>query len=181
MEKQSSIYYSVLQMLLNKVVQSNGQNKETIVSKKELMSLLNLAESESEKERLKYLAVRSSGISAHKAQKIYGFHNGHNRAVSLGVSDANSVSEDEISESGDDTDHQQDEGGDEGDVNAGGKFPHQFELSKYINDGECYEHVTETDDISMNSHQLQVILKKCSFNWFTFVDVDKEMLHDFKP
>ena len=65
------------------------------------MSLLNLAESESEKER-------SSGISAHKAQKIYGFHNGHNRAVSLGVSDANSVSEDDISESGDDTDHQQD-------------------------------------------------------------------------
>ena len=68
-------------MLLNKVVQSNSQNKETIVSKKELMSLFNLAESESEKERLKYLAVRSSGISARKAQKIYGFHNVHKRAA----------------------------------------------------------------------------------------------------
>jgi len=194
-------------MLLNKVVQSNGQNKETIVSKKELMSLLNLAESESEKERLKYLAVRSSGISARKAQKIYGFHNVHKRAASvqaayeeayairetilkiasvkdkalletLGVSDANSVSENEISESKEDTDHEQDEGGDEGDVNAGGEFPHQFELSEYVNDGECYKHVTETGDISMNSHQLQDILKKCSLNWFTFVDVVKEMLHD---
>ena len=206
-EKQSSVKYSVLQMLLNKVVQSNSQNKETIVSKKELMSLFNLAESESETERLKYLAVRSSGISARKAQKIYGFHNVHKRAAlvqaayeeadaireiilkiasvkdkalleTLGVPDANSVSEDEISESEDDTDHEQDEGGDEGYVNAGGAFPHQFELSEYVNDGECYKHVTETGDISMNSHQLQDILKKCSFNWFTFVDVVKEMLHD---
>ena len=56
---------------------------------------------------------------------------------------------------------------DEGDVNAGGDFPHQ-----------CDKHVTETGVISMNSHQLQDILKKCRFNWFTFVDVVKEMLHD---
>ena len=96
----------------------------------------------------------------------------------LGVPDASSVSEDEISESEDDTDHQQDEGGNEGDVNAGGKFPRQFELSEYVNDGECYKHVTETGDISMNSHQLQDILKKFSFNWFTLVDVVKEMLND---
>ena len=83
MEKQSSVNCSVLQMLLNKVVQSNGQNKETTVSKKELMSLLNVAEGESEKKRLKYLAVRSSGISARKGQKIYGFHNVHKRAASV--------------------------------------------------------------------------------------------------
>ena len=47
------------------------------------MSLLSLADSESQKERLKYLAVRSSGLSGQKAQKIYGFHNVHNRAASV--------------------------------------------------------------------------------------------------
>lgn len=38
--------------------------------------------------------------------------------------------------------------------------------------------MTETGDISMNSHQLQDILRKCSFNWFRFVNVVKEMLHN---
>ena len=207
-ERQSSVNHVVLQTLLNKVVQSNRHNKEAMVSRDEMKSLLNLAESESEKERLKYLVVRSSGMSAEKAQKIYGFHNVHKRAESvqaayeeadaiketilkiasvkdkalldtLGVSDADSVSEDEISDSEVDTDHEEDDSNSNGgDVNEGGVLPHQLELSEYVNDGECYKHVTETGDISMNSHQLQDILRKCSFNWFRFVNVVKEMLHD---
>lgn len=204
-ERQSSVNHVVLQTLLNKVVQSNRNNKEAMVSRDEMKSLLNLAESESEKERLKYLVVRSSGMSAEKAQKIYGFHNVHKRAESvqaayeeadaiketilkiasvkdkalldtLGVSDADSVSEDEISDSEVDTDHEEDDSNSNGgDVNEGGVLPHQLELSEYVNDGECYKHVTETGDISMNSHQLQDILRKCSFNWFRFVNVVKEM------
>ena len=207
-ERQSSVNHAMLQTLLNKVVQSNRNNTETVVSRDEMKSLLHLAESESEKERLKYLVVRSSGMSAEKAQKIYGFHNVHKRAasvqaayeeadaiketilkiasvkdkallVTLGVSDADSVSEDEISDSEVDTDHEEDaSNSNEGDVNEGGVLPHQFDISEYVNDGECYKHVTETGDISMNSHQLQDILRKCSFNWFRFVNVVKEMLHD---
>lgn len=166
-ERQSSVNHAMLQTLLNKVVQSNRNNTETVVSRDEMKSLLHLAQSESEKERLKYLVVRSSGMSAKKAQKIYGFHNVHKRAasvqaayeeadaiketilkiasvkdkallVTLGVSDADSVSEDEISDSEVDTDHEEDaSNSNEGDVNEGGVLPHQFDISEYVNDGEC--------------------------------------------
>lgn len=45
-ERQSSVNHVVLQTLLNKVVQSNRNNKEAMVSRDEMKSLLNLAESE---------------------------------------------------------------------------------------------------------------------------------------
>lgn len=204
-EKQASVNHAVLQTLLNKVMQSNRKKKGTVVSRDEMRSLLNLAESESEKERLKYMVVRSAGMSADKAQKIYGFHNVHKRAAlvqaayeeaeaiqetilkiasmkdrtlleSLGVRDGDTISEDEISESEADTE-EDDSNSNEGDVNKGeGVLPHQFELSEFVNNGECYKHVTETGDTSMNSHQLQDILRKCNFNWFGFVNIVSEML-----
>ncbi|KAL9976661.1 hypothetical protein ACROYT_G013986 [Oculina patagonica] len=69
--------------ILNKAVQSSGNNKEAMVSRAEMKSLLNLAESEYEKERLKYLVLRSSGMFTAKAQKIYGFHNVHKKTASV--------------------------------------------------------------------------------------------------
>ena len=73
------------------------------------------------------------------------------------------MSEDEISDSEVDTDCEEDDGNsNERNVNVGGPLPHQFELSDYVNEGECCKHVTEVGDISMNSHQLQDFLRKCS-------------------
>ena len=53
LEKQASVKHAVLQTLPNKVVASNKHNKETVFSRNEMKSLLNLAESEAEKGGMK--------------------------------------------------------------------------------------------------------------------------------
>lgn len=89
--------------------------------------------------------------------------------ATLGVCDVVCGSEDETSDSEVDNDHEEDDRNpNERDLNERGVLTHQFELSDFVNDGECYKHVPETGDLSMNSHQLQDILRKCSFNWSRF-------------
>lgn len=71
-KKDSNLSYSLLQSLLNKVL--NAQNNATqLITKQEVERLLNLADSESEKARLRYSIVKSSGISSTKAKRLYGF------------------------------------------------------------------------------------------------------------
>lgn len=53
LEKQASVKHAVLQTLPNKVVASNKHNKETVFSRNEMRSLLNLAKSEAEKGGMK--------------------------------------------------------------------------------------------------------------------------------
>ena len=78
-EKQAGTSHVVLQTLLNQVLQNRQKKSSPFLSRVEMKSLLNIAESESEKERLKYLATRSSGMSATQVRKVYGFHNVHQR------------------------------------------------------------------------------------------------------
>ena len=70
-EKQNTVNYPVFQPLLRKAM-----DKRSILipnlSKEELNELLCLAESESDKEMLKYVAVKASGLSTTKAKKVYG-------------------------------------------------------------------------------------------------------------
>ena len=66
-EKQN-INYTIFQTLLANSVQQKTPN----LSKNELKGLLYLAESESEKERLKFVAVKAGRLSGRKASAIYG-------------------------------------------------------------------------------------------------------------
>lgn len=53
LEQQASVKHAVLQTLSNKVVESKKHNKETVVSRNEMKSPLNLVESEAEKGGMK--------------------------------------------------------------------------------------------------------------------------------
>jgi len=55
-------------------------------------------------------------------------------------------------------------------------LPHQFQLSDCFNSDKTYKHVTETQGMYMNSHQLLDILRNCDLNWFGFVEVIQDML-----
>ena len=64
---------NVIQALITETSSRKTMHQE--LSKDEVKQLLNLAESESERERLKYTFVKSSGISNTKAKGMYGFCN----------------------------------------------------------------------------------------------------------
>ena len=57
--------------MMSKVNTSKENPRE--LSKTEVKKLLDLAESESEREHLKYAVVKSLGISNSKAKTVYGF------------------------------------------------------------------------------------------------------------
>ena len=75
--------YAVFQALLNEVLAKTVETRVSFVTKDELKCLLALAESEAEKERIKYAVVKSAGMSADKANKVFGFHNMNRRAEAV--------------------------------------------------------------------------------------------------
>ena len=70
-----STNYAVFQSLLNEVIEKTAGSRASFVTKEEMKNLLTLAESDAKKERIKYAVVKSAGMSAEKAQKVFGFHN----------------------------------------------------------------------------------------------------------
>lgn len=225
-QKQQFVNYTILQSLLSKSLESK---KEEYFSKEEMKKLFTLAESEAERERLRFAIVKGSGMSDMKARSIYGFHNMSFRSQkvidaaeeaqaitecvlkvaqlkdkallrSFGIND----SEDEESESESESDSDCDdtlpapqksfsadkdhsnkmgsevddtqESGDGFPVEENSTLPHQFQLADgLISSDETYKHVTETEGVYMNSHQLLEILRKCELNWFQFVMVLRHM------
>ena len=71
-EKQNPVNLYVLQSLLKEACIKKQTNEG--LTKEDMKKLLNLAESESERKRLKYAVVKSSGISSTKAKAVYGFN-----------------------------------------------------------------------------------------------------------
>lgn len=61
----------VFQALLSECTMNKSVDQE--LSRNEVRKILNLAESEGERERMKYIVVKSSGISNKKAKRMYGF------------------------------------------------------------------------------------------------------------
>jgi hypothetical protein len=61
----------IIQSIMAETCKHKQMHEE--MAKEEVQKLLNLAESESERERLKYAIAKSSGISNTKAKNIYGF------------------------------------------------------------------------------------------------------------
>lgn len=70
-EKQSSAALYVLQSLIKETYMKKTTRKG--LTKEEMKMLLNLTESESERNRLKYAVVKSTGLSSTKAKAMYGF------------------------------------------------------------------------------------------------------------
>ena len=81
-EKQSTVNYPVFQALLLKAM-DKPSNLIPNLSKEELNELLYLAESKSDKEMLKYVAVKASGLSTTKAKKVYGISDIQKRKENL--------------------------------------------------------------------------------------------------
>ncbi len=81
-EKQETVNYTVFQTLLAKASDKPSLS-ETGLSKNELKELLYLAESESQREMLKYVAIKASGLSNSKAKKDYGICDIQKRAEKL--------------------------------------------------------------------------------------------------
>ena len=195
------------------------------MSKEQMKKLLNLADSEAEKDRLRFAVVRGAGISTEKARSVYGFHDMTTRTKKVldaaeeaqdikecmlkvvrlkdkallqafGVDDSaseESESESETDVDSDDTSGMLDgvkngnqssnknedgskEGSSELPPTEEGVIPHQFQLRDYMNSDETYKHVTETEGVYMNSHQLLDILRKCALNWFEFVMILQRLL-----
>lgn len=73
-EKQNQVDYSILHTLLEKAAVKPGI-KEMRISKEEMHNLLSLAEIESERELLKCIVVKATGLSSTKAKSFYGFIN----------------------------------------------------------------------------------------------------------
>ena len=81
-EKQNTVDYQIFHTLLTKSVE-NSCTHEVKLSKEELTDLLRLAESESEKEMLRYGAVKVAGLSNTKATEVYGIGDFQNRKERL--------------------------------------------------------------------------------------------------
>ena len=212
LEKQELVKLYLTQSLLAETRMQKQEKPE--MSKEELQKLLNLAESESERERLKYAVVKSSGLSNRKARSLFGIddmthkkqkaHQAMEEASaireaiesiakvkekvvlqSFGVDcDESESDESEASESETDTDDEMFTVGE----TEGQSFPSQAcdkskdcfpaELQlKDVNEGETYKHTTDTGSVFMNSHQLCDVLRKCDLNWFSFVQVLKELVN----
>ena len=83
-KKDNNASLSLLQSLLNKLLDASHKNDSSQnITKEEVKRLLDLAESESEKERLKYSIVKSSGLSSSKAKQWYGFQDVNRRIVKV--------------------------------------------------------------------------------------------------
>ncbi len=74
-EKQNHVKYDILQSLLNQWWESKAVEPSCPLTRDTVTNLLKLAESESERKRLKYTIVTASGISGKKAASLYGFSN----------------------------------------------------------------------------------------------------------
>ena len=81
-EKQNTVNYPVFQALLQKAMDKPSILTPNL-SKEDLKELLYLAESESDKEMLKYVAVKASGLSNTKAKKVYGISDIQKRKENL--------------------------------------------------------------------------------------------------
>lgn len=219
--KQQFVNYKIFQSLQSTLVESQKE----CMSKEQMKKLLNLADSEAEKEWLRFAVVRGAGMSTKKARSVYGFHDMTTRTKKVldaaeeaqdikecmlkvvrlkdkallqafGVDDSaseESESESETDVDSDDTSGMLDgvkngnqssnrnedgskEGSSELPQTEEGVIPHQFQLRDYMNSDETYKHVTETEGVYMNSHQLLDILRKCALNWFEFVMIPQRLL-----
>ena len=54
-------------------ISSQKSKNQSHLTKDEMKQLMNLAESESERDRLRYAVVKSSGISSTAAKNVFGF------------------------------------------------------------------------------------------------------------
>lgn len=167
---------------------------------------MNLAESESEGERLKYAVVKSSALSNRKAKSLFGIddmthkkqkvHQAMEEASAIreaiehiakvkekvvlqsfgGDCDESEGDESEASESETDTDDEMFTSSQACDKSKD-CFPGELQLKDVVNEGETYKHTTDTGSVFMNSHQLCDVLRKCDLNWFYFIKVLKELVN----
>lgn len=72
-EKQDRVKYPIMQTLLNQWIKCETAEPSLPLTKETMNSLLQIAESDAERKRLKYAVVRATGLSNTKAKEKYGF------------------------------------------------------------------------------------------------------------
>ena len=168
-EKNSSVHYNVFKSLLNKWV-SCKQKEKPVLSKETVNKLLKLAESDGEKQRLKFAIVGASGLSSTKAKSIYGFDDmtSKTKMVKDALEEATAIREaiENIAKSAL--------------LNSFGIF--DTESSESSDNSETDSEQEDLDETGVNvdssedreffnDDQLLTILYQCEFNWLEFVRV----------
>ena len=161
MEKVEGLNYSQLTDFINKIIQLPA--KETI-TKDQLNGLLTLAQSDREKECIRYAVFKSSGCTSTKARIRFGFENMRARAAKVErcIDESNEIS-DAVQELAEiqyqalmDVFGTCTNGNDSSDESDECSRPEDFPTN---------EHIELISDETLVS-----ILRECEFNWYGFVE-----------
>ena len=197
-EKNSSVHYNIFKSLLNNLVTCK-QKEKPVLSRETVNKLLKLAESEGEKQRLKFAIVGAAGLSSTKAKSIYGFDDmaAKTKEVKDALEEATAIREviENIAESKDRAllnsfgiyDSDSSEGSDNSetdseqedtDVTVGNddKVDSATDVTGRNLREDSARNVTEdqefyTKKLTINDDQLLSILYQCELNWLEFVRV----------
>ncbi len=190
-EKQDNVQYTIMQSLLHQWWELQSTEPSSSLTRSTVTSLLELAESDAERKRLKYAIVSATGLSNTKASKWYGFQNMTSvvseveealkeaAAIRQVISKLAELKDKELLKSLgiSDEESSEPESGDESETDSDSDSVDKNSVEEdcgetNVDNGELH---LGTNDDSMNSKHLIDVLRKCDFNWLEFVSkVEKE-------
>ena len=77
--EKGSVRYELFQCFTNKLLENSKSTENGSLSKADFKTLLQLAESDSEKERLKFVAAKAGGLSSTGVERVHGFRMSNKR------------------------------------------------------------------------------------------------------
>ena len=202
-EKQSAVHYTIFQSLLNNWMSCQNKKCSNSLGKETVNDLLKLAESNGERERLKYAIVKAAAISHSQAKSVYGFDNMSSRvnkvenalleatAIRDAIENIANIKETAllssfgISEISDDS--QSESMDDESETNTDNS---ENEIQPFVlgDASETASGVVETEMKQLdstethlgmpNERQLCDVLRCCDLNWIEFVRVVTGMIEN---
>ena len=177
--KQQSINYTVFQSLLEKSLESS---KVVTLSKGKMTELLFLAESEAEKERLRYAVVKSSSLSSTQARRIYGFRDINRRIdmVNNAATEAQSIKEciEKICRIKDKSLLRSFGVDDDDDGSSSGSESDSESASDSEDDMECASSTQRKDCTVPSCEKCLDLLRSCNLNWFEFAKKVQDLYKD---
>lgn len=189
--EKGSVRYEMFQCFANKLLENCKDTENGSLSKTDFKKLLQLAESDSEKERLKFVAIKAGGLSSTRSERVHGFrmHSERQKKVldamehaemikesveniakiqdkalvrSLGFSVSESEDEMKTSSSESDSDDQTNSSADVNTCTVSGKHAND---NSALND-------------TMSDEKLLEMLINNDCNWFQFVMVLRDTMND---
>jgi hypothetical protein len=69
----SQVNYTKMCLVINSMAKSIPGNDRSAIEKSTLQALLSMAQSDRERETLRYVVYKASGLTSTRARKLYGF------------------------------------------------------------------------------------------------------------